>query len=70
MDIYESHSINKKEKELLLNYRGRDPSHTEIGIFSRKNVKLQKMKQLLFIILLIAMLEFFLILNKLSNKLL
>ena len=34
MDIYESHSINKKEKELLLNYLGRDPSHTEIGIFS------------------------------------
>ena len=34
MDIYESHSINKEEKELLLNYLGRDPSHTEIGIFS------------------------------------
>ncbi len=34
MDIYESHSINKAEKELLLNYLGRDPSHTEIGIFS------------------------------------
>ncbi len=34
MDIYESHSINKEEKELLLSYLGRDPSHTEIGIFS------------------------------------
>ena len=34
MDIYESHSINKEEKKLLLNYLGRDPSHTEIGIFS------------------------------------
>ncbi len=34
MDIYESHSINREEKELLLNYMGRDPSHTEIGIFS------------------------------------
>ena len=34
MDIYESHSINNEEKELLLNYLGRDPSHTEIGIFS------------------------------------
>ena len=34
MDLYESHSINKEEKELLLNYLGRDPSTTEIGIFS------------------------------------
>jgi phosphoribosylformylglycinamidine synthase subunit PurL len=34
MDIYKKHGIDEKEKKLLLDYMERDPSNTEIGIFS------------------------------------
>ncbi len=34
MDIYQKHGINEEEKALLLRYLNRDPTLTEIGIFS------------------------------------
>jgi phosphoribosylformylglycinamidine (FGAM) synthase-like enzyme len=33
-DIYQSHGINEDEKKLLLESLGREPTITEIGIFS------------------------------------
>ena len=34
MDIYQKHGLDQKEKKMLLDCMKRDPSNTEIGIFS------------------------------------
>ena len=34
MDIYQKHGLDQKEKKMLLDFMKRDPSNTEIGIFS------------------------------------